>query len=182
LTTSRAKPEHAYPLLKFNQLLPNLNEAGFTICSEKHEITTDLRPYLSVALRLLKQEKTLTDAKLEEALADLHEARDEAREEEFPEPSDTAIANAERLLKALYAIAPQRFEVYPTPDGAIAIDAPGGYGRSFIAFCEPTGGTLCMLNLGNEHRSAHYETMRTLPDGFVREALTELGQATTQDR
>ena len=132
--------------------------------------------------KALKQGQMLTQPKLQKALQDLREARDEAREEEFPEPSDTAIANAERLLKALYAIAPQRFEVYPTPDGAIAIDAPGGYGRSFIAFCEPTGGALCMLNMDGEHRSARYETMRTLPDGFVREALAELGQAASQDR
>lgn len=124
----------------------------------------------------------LIDPRLEEALRDLREARDEAREEGLPEPSDTAIANAERLLKAMYEIYPQRFEVYPTPDGAIVVDAPGGFGRSFVVFCEPTGGALCMLNLDGEHRRAHYDATRTLPDGFVRESLAELRQAVTRAR
>ena len=137
---------------------------------------------VSSAQGVCKQGRTRTDTELEDALQDLREARDEAREEGFPEPSDTAIASAERLLRAMYVIAPQRFEIYPTPDGAIAVDAPGGYGRSFVVFCEATGGALCMLNLDDEHRSARYDATRTLPDGFVREALTELGQAVTRNR
>ena len=130
----------------------------------------------------IEHERTLAEPRLAEALQDLREARDEAREEGFPEPSDTAIANAERLLQAMYIIVPQRFEVYPTPDGAIAIDAPSGYGRSFIVFCESTGEALCMLNLDGEHRSARYDAIRTLPDDFVREALLELDQAVARDR
>ena len=137
---------------------------------------------VSSAQGVFKQGRTRIDKELEDALQDLREARDEAREEGFPEPSETAIASAERLLRAMYVIAPQRFEIYPTPDGAIAVDAPGGYGRSFVVFCEATGGALCMLNLDDEHRSARYDATRTLPDGFVREALTELGQAVTRNR
>lgn len=86
-----------------------------------------------------KQETTHPDTKLEDALQDLREARDEAREDGFPEPSDTVIANAERLLKAMYEISPQRFEVYPTPDAEIAIDVPGGYGESNLLLCESSG-------------------------------------------
>ena len=137
---------------------------------------------VSVVQRPFRQGTTRLDTKLEDALHDLREARDEAREEGFPEPSDTATTNAERLLKAMYVIAPQRFEVYPTPDGEMAIDAPGGHGRSFVALCEATGGALCMLNLDGEHRSVRYDSTRTLPDGFVREALTELAEAVTRDR
>ena len=135
-----------------------------------------------MAEKTLRQGQMRTEPQLEEALQDLREARDEAREEEFPEPSDKVIANAERLLRAMYAIAPQRFEVYPTPDGEIAIDAPGGYGQSFIAFCESTGGVLCMLNAGDEHRRARYDSIRTLPDEFVSEALAKLEQASARNR
>ena len=63
-------------------------------------------------------------SELNDALRDLREARDEAREEGLPQPSDTALRNAERLLREMYGISPRRFEVYPTPDGEIAIDAP----------------------------------------------------------
>lgn len=135
-----------------------------------------------VAPGTVEPERTPAETRLAEALQDLREARDEAREEGFPEPSDTVIANAEQLLQDMYVIAPQRFEVYPTPDGAIAIDAPGGFGRSFVVFCEPTGGALCMLHLNDEHRSARYDATRTLPDDFVRQALAELGQAVARDR
>ena len=68
---------------------------------------------------------------LRDALRDLDEARKEAREEGFPAPSEAALRNARRLLRAMYDIFPQRFEVYPTPDGEIAIDAPGGRSCSF---------------------------------------------------
>jgi len=142
----------------------------------------ELSGSVSVVQGTFKQGTTHPDTELEDALQDLREARDEAREEGFPEPSDMAIANAERLLKAMYEIYPQRFEVYPTPDGAIVVDAPGGFGRSFVVFCEPTGGALCMLNLDGDHRSAHYDATRTLPDGFVKESLAELRQAVTRAR
>ena len=114
------------------------------------------------------------DAELTEAIYDLRNARDEAREEGFPLPSDTALQNAEILLKEVYGISPRRFEVYPTPDGEIAIDAPGGPGRSVLLLCGSEGGALCLVNMSGDHRRARYSTTETLPDGFVREALDEL--------
>ena len=113
---------------------------------------------------------------LREALQDLDEAGDEAREEGFPAPSDTASGNARRLLRAMYRILPRRFEVYPMPDGEIAIDVPGGRGRSVILLCEPDGGALCLVNMNGRHRRARYTDPHDLPDGFVREALEELEQ------
>lgn len=120
----------------------------------------------------LKNEADIS--KLNDALRDLHEASDEARDEGFPEPSEIALKNAERLLKAVYGISPRRFEVYPTPDGEIAIDAPDGQGRSVILLCDSEGGALCLVNLNGHHRRARYSTTETLPDGFVHEALGDL--------
>ena len=114
------------------------------------------------------------DVELTEALYDLQNASDEAREEGFPVPTNTALQNSEILLKEMYWISPRRFEVYPTPDGEIAIDAPGGHGRSVLLLCGSEGGALCLVNMSGEHRRARYSTTETLPDGFVREALTEL--------
>ena len=120
----------------------------------------------------LKNKADLSE--LNDALRDLREARDEAREEGFPQPSEFALENAERLLQEMYGISPRRFEVYPTPDGEIAIDAPDGQGRSVILLCDSEGGALCLVNLNGHHRRARYSTTETLPDGFVHEALAEL--------
>ena len=111
---------------------------------------------------------------LSEALRDLREAKDEAREEGFPAPSDAALQNARRLLHDMHGISPRRFEVYPTPDGEVAIDAPGGFGRSVLLLCDSGGGALCSVNMDGAHRRARYSDTRGLPDGFVREVLAEM--------
>ena len=111
---------------------------------------------------------------LNDALYDLQQATDEASGEGFPAPSDIALGNAGRLLREMYAISPRRYEVYPAPDGEIAIDAPGGPGRSVLLLCDSDGGALCLVNMKNDHRRARYSTTERLPDGFVREALAGL--------
>lgn len=108
------------------------------------------------------------------ALGDLQEVTDEACEEGLPLPSDVARQNADRLLRKMYTISPRRFEVYPTQDGEIAIDAPDGHGRSVLLLCDSEGGALCLVNMNGNHRRARYSTTDTLPDGFVREALADL--------
>ena len=118
------------------------------------------------------------DDDLDAALSDLHESSDVAREEGYPIPSGAALGNAERLLKAMHRISPRRFEVYPTPDGEIAIDAPGGHNRSVLVLCDSQGGALCLVNVNGNHRRARYSTCERLPDGFVREALSDLESET----
>lgn len=113
-------------------------------------------------------------------LNDLWESSDEAREEGYPIPSETALNNAERLLKGLYITSPRHFEVYPTPDGEIAIDAPGGYNRSVLLLCDSRGGALCLVNINGNHRRARYSSSEKLPDGFIREALADLEAETGQ--
>ena len=111
---------------------------------------------------------------LRAALSDLDEAVTDAAEEGFPRPTDDAIQSATRLLTQMYAIAPQRFEVYPTADGEIALDLPHERG-SVILLCDSRGGALCLVNANGVQRRARYSTATSLPDGFVREALIELG-------
>ena len=115
-----------------------------------------------------------SDGDLYAALYDLRQATAEASEEGFLTPSDIALANANRLLKEMYGISRRRFEVYPIQDGEIAIDAPGGYGRSVLLLCDSQGGALCLVNMNGKHRRARYSSTEMLPDGFVREALAEL--------
>ena len=67
---------------------------------------------------------------LADALLALDEVFDAAREAGIAEPSQLAFENAKRLLKAMYDLSPRRFDVYPMPDGYIAVDGRGGYGRA----------------------------------------------------
>ncbi len=113
---------------------------------------------------------------LREALQDLESAEVEAREEGFRVPSGTALRNARWLLRAMFRIFPRRFEVYPMPDGEIAIHVPGAPGHSVLLLCESDGGALCSVNFDGEHRRKRYVDSEThrLPDQFVRAALSEL--------
>ncbi len=111
-----------------------------------------------------------------DALHDLDEAIAEAGEENFPEPSKTALTNARRLLSAMYRISPRRYEVYPTPDAEIAIDAPGGHGRSVLLLCESDGGALCLVNMNGAHERMRFPDVGLLPDKFLGDTLTELIQ------
>ena len=113
-------------------------------------------------------------SELADAMRDLRDAVAEAREEGFPAPSELAMANAERLLKEMYGISARRFEVYPTPDGEIAIDAPDGKGQSVLLLCDSDGGALCLANLRDGHVQSSYATADTLPDEFLRKVLVAL--------
>lgn len=111
---------------------------------------------------------------LADALADLQDAREEAREDGFTEPSDLALQNAERLLRAMYDILPWRYEVYPMSYGKIAIDAANGQGASVMALCESDGGAMWLANLKSEHKGNHCKSADDLPDAPLRDALLEL--------
>lgn len=111
---------------------------------------------------------------LADALRDLDEVVEEAEEEGFPIPKEVVLENSKRLLREMYAISPRRFEVYPMPDGEVAIDAPDGRGSSVLLLCDSNGGALCLVNMKGKHRRARYSTTEALPDGFIREAMAEL--------
>ena len=90
----------------------------------------------------LHAEPSADDALLD-MLADLCDARAEAVEEGFPPPSDLSITRAERVLTETRHFSTRRFEVYPTPDGEIAIDMPID-GGSVLLLCDSDGGALCL--------------------------------------
>ena len=115
-------------------------------------------------------------ADLRASLRDLDGTAEEAAEEGFPQPSQLALTNARRLLQDLYRLRPARLEVCPTPDGEIALVVPGGHGRSVLVLCDSQGGVLCSVNLNGQHRRARYDTATMLPDGFVREAVSDLDE------
>ena len=114
---------------------------------------------------------------LPNALNDLDGVSVEANEEGFDMPSEVAFSNASRLLKKMYRILPRRFEVYPTPDGEIAIDAPDGHGSSVLLLCDSSGDALCLVNLNGSHRRKRYASDDDWADDFLQKALESLHPA-----
>lgn len=114
------------------------------------------------------------DDNLSIALTDLQEAADYAREEGFPIPSNSAIDNAKRLLHDIRKISLLHLEVYPTPDGEIAVHVPNGCGRSILVLCGSDGSALCLANLESGHRRKNYPAADVLPDKFLRQVLAGL--------
>ena len=138
---------------------------------------SDSEPALAESQRTALVESTPeagTADDLLDALADLKASSDEAKDEDLPVPSGRALQNGERVLRAVYRMWPRRFEVYPMPNGEIAIDAPAGPGRSLLILCDSEGGALCTVNFDRSHRRARYSDARMLPDGFLREAIRDM--------
>ena len=155
------------------------NEVG------KHHVWYQSKDHLSEVFinALFFLEQSSEDAKeeglpalLSNVLRDLHEINDEADEEEISPPSESAIANADRLIREIYDILPRQYLVELLPEGVIAITIPGGFRRSVILLCESEGGALCSVNMNGEHRRKRYPHADQLPDRFLREALSELGR------
>ena len=116
----------------------------------------------------------VSDTDLSDAFPDLKKSIPEAEKENFPIPSELVLVNAYRILTSVHGIAPGMYEVYPTPDGEIAIDAPGGYGRTVVLFCDSDGGFVCPVNMEGRHRRAHCSDAGSLPDSIVRKVPDEL--------
>ncbi len=108
-----------------------------------------------------------------DALDELKNSSIEALEDGYEAPSNLALHNAERMLREMYDISPQRFEVYPTPDAEIAIRALAPR-KSVIVLCESSGGALCLVNVNSGRRRKRFETAGTLSDSFIMEALLDL--------
>lgn len=117
----------------------------------------------------------ISHPRLEAALEDLKDCKEEAREKDFPEPTETALRNAEKLLEKMYKRLPRRFEVYPMPNGAIAIQASHPPEIAVSVLCESDGGALCLVSASDDDsRRAWYSKAEVLPDGFLNDALDAL--------
>ena len=111
---------------------------------------------------------------LSSALEDLDQVVEDASEDGFPSPSADALNSARHLLMDIYEIHPRRYEVYPTPDAEVAIDAPDGQGSSVLMLCDSGGGVLCLVNLKGESHSRSYPSVSMLPDEFLVNSLLSL--------
>ena len=153
--------------LPFEPLAPNPDTVAATLAARRGELVAVGRPEEPGLLTGNSSDD------LPEALNDLEGVVAEAVDEGFPRPTDDAIFNARRLLPAMHAIVARRIEVYPTAGGEVALDVSNERG-SVILLCDSGGGALCLVNVNGDRRRARHSSTTRLPDGFVREALTEL--------
>lgn len=119
-------------------------------------------------------------ANLQESLKELEEVTAEALEDGLEVPSETAFANARRLLEEMCRISPRHFAVYPDYDGYITLDTRGRHHNIMNVMCDSDGGVLCIVVMDGESRRIRHETAEDLPDEFIREALLGLGERTTR--
>ena len=98
---------------------------------------------------------------LADALADLGVAEEEAKEDGFPIPSRELLLTSEELLRRLYKVWPRRFEVYPSPDGEIAIDARNDRGLRSWSCANPEGRCFAWCTLTASSRATGIRRLKT---------------------
>lgn len=112
------------------------------------------------------------DPDLKAALQDLEGVIEEAREDEFPEPTSVAISNARRLLNKLYALSPQRYVVYPMDDGEVVIDG-GRPDRRLCVFCNSDGTVSCLGWIDGKRQRAEALSIDAVPTEFLVRSLSQ---------
>ena len=118
-----------------------------------------------------------------EALQEIEDIVRVASESGYELPDQKAIDNAIRLLHAI----PSDFHliqngvdipepmVYPTQDREVAIHMSRELGQSVIVLCDSNGGMLCLAGIDGNRRRAYYRKAQQHVDGFLRDALRDLG-------
>ena len=110
---------------------------------------------------------------LREALDAIRDIRNVALEEGCDEPSQMAMTNAEVVLRFMYDLSPQVYDVYPMGGGEIAIDG-GNRGRRIGVFCYPDGRVQCVGWVGNKRQEVRQDNAESIPVDFLRQALSHL--------
>ena len=134
---------------------------------------SDIRDYLHTIGRRLESEKFLT-----EALDELAELDDCAKEEEFDPLSPIAKKLARKLLEELTHELPRYYAVSLWEDGDVVIYASGSGWRVNI-FCRANGGASFYVNSPNKHDyEGHYESASDMPISLILDALKKLSART----
>lgn len=109
-----------------------------------------------------------------EIVEELAAVQETAREEERPVPTDALVADADRLLRRMYAETPFPYDVTPEDDGGIAIHAIGT-GISLLVILSPEEDDQFYVSLDGEDRRSIYEQRDKIFDGrFLQAALRDL--------
>ena len=127
-----------------------------------------------MAVKIQDLSKADDPSQLQSALDDLSEVIEEAEEKGYQIPSKTAISEAKRLLETMYEIAPQRFEVYPMPEGEVTIDATNENGHYLMLLIANDGSARCLINSAGGRSRRHFNSTEDIPHEFLSESMLEI--------
>ena len=107
----------------------------------------------------------------QEALQELRDIQSTASQEGFPQPTPEAMKTARALIGIMNKAAPEhRYDVYPSEDGEVVIDA-GSPEERLVMFCYPDGHILCLgREMGKRIRLRADRPDEILPD-FIERTL-----------
>lgn len=161
------------------------------ICGEGRSYERDTRSFLESSAVLavlpakLHPDPPITDSMslaelddahlaLREALGTLSRVRELALEDACDEPSMLAIANAGVVLRAMFAVSPQTYDIYPMGGGEIAIDG-GGRGWRIGVFCYSDNSVQYVGWKDGESEEAHGNGVQDIPVDFLWRVLRQSG-------
>lgn len=107
-----------------------------------------------------------------EAMVDLKNVFDCAKEEGIKPIQLETYRTARRTFEVLYEKYPRRYEIYPMPNGHIIVDALNDKGKSVMFSCRPDGSVLCFGDKKSDRKK--YSTPEVILDTFVSEAMNKL--------
>ena len=128
-----------------------------------------------MAVKIQDLFKADVPSELQSALDDLSEVMEEAAEKGYQIPSATAISEANRLLETMYEIAPQRFEVYPMPEGAVTIDATNENGHYLMVLIAIDASARFLTKSASGCSRKHFESTDDITSELLRETFLLIG-------
>ena len=99
----------------------------------------------------------------------------ECDEEGYDVPPDDVIEETRRIVNAMLRMCPREYDIYPMDDRRIAVEVDGGFGRRMLLLCEAGRTAICIVTVDRVSRRARYEDSSILPDGFITDALRDMG-------
>ena len=97
-------------------------------------------------------------------------------------PSPAVVAEARRIVGLIAEQLPADTDIYVMDEGKVVIDLHGPPKHGLLLVCEPGGSALCVVVVNGVSRRARYESSESLPDGFLREGLSDVLPVTMRRR
>ena len=99
----------------------------------------------------------------------------ESAENGHDAPPNEVVDESRRIVREMLEKWPREYDIYPMDAQRVAIEVDGDLGRRMLLLCESGGSALCVVTVDRVSRRARYEDSSVLPDGFVSDALRDMG-------
>ena len=149
--------------------------AGVVVDIRGREIGSQQANVFPVRQALLSTAARREDRSLAEALEELGEVQDEAREEGTTAPTDALISRAEQALRDIHQMARRTYGIYAMPYGDVVIDIEVPPRCKLVVICREDGSfrALMATDDGKEHER-YWHISELVAQPFLRNALEKL--------